>query len=285
MIFVTGSNGQLGFEICRALKNLGIEYYAITRSDFDLTDKNKIFKFFEDKNVDCIIHSAAYTNVDKAESDRLLCEMVNIDSTKILLQISKTLSCKFVYISTDYVFDGKKDSPYEINDLINPINYYGYTKAMGEIHSLENYFNTYVIRVSFVYGINGRNFVRSIINLSKKNKEISVVCDQIGSPSYAKHLSYGIINIMNSDKPGIYHLTNEGYLSFYDFAIKVFEKVDIKIKVNKILTKDYKTIAKRGLNSMLSKDCLIKNNIPILLSVEDGILEFMDEMRLYSDEL
>lgn len=285
MIFVTGSNGQLGFEICRALKNLGMEYYAITRNDFDLTDKNKIFKFFEDKKVDCIIHSAAYTNVDKAESDKLLCEMVNVDSTKVLLQISKILSCKFVYISTDYVFDGKKDAPYEINDLINPINYYGYTKAMGEIYSLENYFNTYVIRVSFVYGINGRNFVRSIINLSKKNNEINVVCDQIGSPSYAKHLGYGIINIMNSNKPGIYHLTNEGYFSFYDFAIKVFQKMDIKIRVNKVLTKDYKTIAKRGLNSMLSKDCLIKNNIPILLSVEEGISEFVDEMRLYSDEL
>lgn len=281
MIFVTGSKGQLGFEICRALKNLGINYYGITRDDFDLIDKEKILKFFENKKVDCIIHSAAYTNVDKAESDRSICKMVNIDATKTLLQISKSLSCKFVYISTDYVFDGKKDSPYEINDLINPINYYGYTKAMGEIYSLENYFNTYVVRVSFVYGINGKNFVKSIIDLSKKNNEINVVCDQVGSQSYAKHLSYGIINIINSNKPGIYHLTNEGYFSFYDFALKVFEKTSIDVKVNKILTKDYKTIAKRGLNSRLSKESLIKNNIPILPSVDDGINEFIDEMRLY----
>lgn len=285
MIFVTGSNGQLGFEICRALKNLGIKHYGITRDDFDLIDKKKIFKFFENKKVDCIIHSAAYTNVEKAENDRMLCKTVNVDSTKTLLQISKMLSCKFVYISTDYVFDGKKNYPYEINDTINPINYYGYTKAMGEVYSLENYFNTYVIRVSFVYGINGKNFVRSIINLSKKNNEINVVCDQIGSQSYAKHLSYGIINVINSNKSGIYHLTNEGYFSFYDFALKIFKKANIEVKINRILTKDYKTVARRGLNSMLSKECLIKNNIPILPSVDDGIDEFINEMRLYSNEL
>lgn len=280
MIFVTGSSGQLGFEICGALKNLNIKHYPITRNDFDLINKNDVFRFFENKNVDCIIHCAAYTNVDKAESEKELCRAVNIESTKTLLQISKMLSCKFVYISTDYVFDGKKDSPYEVEDSLNPINYYGYTKAKGEVYAIENYFNTYVIRVSFVYGINGRNFVKSIINLSKENSEINVVCDQIGSQSYAKHLAYGIINIINSNRPGIYHLTNEGYFSFYDFAVKVFQKLGIKIKVNKILSKDYKTIAKRGLNSMLSKDCLTRNNIPHLLSVDDGISEFINEMRL-----
>src|SRR5699024_7396247 len=159
----------------------------------------------------------------------------------------------------------------EVEDSLNPINYYGYTKAKGEVYAIENYFNTYVIRVSFVYGINGGNFVKSIINLSKENSEINVVCDQIGSQSYAKHLAYGIINIVNSNRPGIYHLTNEGYFSFYDFAVKVFQKLGIKIKVNKILSKDYKTIAKRGLNSMLSKNCLTSNNIPHLLSDNDDI--------------
>lgn len=280
MIFVTGSGGQLGSEICIALKSLNIKYYPINRNDFNLINKNDVFRFFENKNVDCIIHCAAYTNVDKAENERELCRAVNIESTKTLLQISKMLSCKFVYISTDYVFDGKKDSPYEVEDSLNPINYYGYTKAKGEIYVIENYFNTYVIRVSFVYGINGTNFFKSIINLSKENSEINVVCDQIGSQSYAKHLAYGIINIVNSNRPGIYHLTNEGYFSFYDFAIKVFEKLGIKTRVNKILSKDYKTIAKRGLNSMLSKDCLTRNNIPHLLSVDDGISEFINEMRL-----
>lgn len=280
MIFVTGSNGQLGYEICKALSNLNIKYYPLTRSDFDLTNRDDIFKFFIDKHVDTIIHSAAYTDVDGAEKNRELCKNVNFESTKALIETSKLLSCKFIYISTDYVFDGKKSYPYEINDSLNPINYYGYTKAMGEAYSLENYFNTYVIRVSFVYGINGRNFVKSIIDLSKHRKEINVVCDQVGSHSYAKHLAYGIINIMNSNKPGVYHLTNEGYFSFYDFAIKVYNNLGINVKVNKILSRDYKMIANRGLNSRLSKECLSKNNIPRLKSVDEGIIEFIDEMRL-----
>lgn len=285
MVFVTGSNGQLGHELCKALKDSGISYYPVTREDFDLTDKKSLFEFFKDKNASFIIHSAAYTNVDMAEKQRELCNKVNFESTKHLIEVSKMLCCKFVYISTDYVFDGKKDSPYEIYDSINPINYYGYTKAKGEIYTLENYSEVYVIRVSFVYGINGRNFVKSIINLSKSNKEINIVCDQIGSQSYAKHLAYGILNIMNSNKKGIYHLTNEGYFSFYDFGKMVFNKANIDIKVNKILSKDYKTVAKRGLNFMLSKSCLIENNIPSLLSVEYGISEFIDEMRLQLGEL
>lgn len=285
MIFVTGASGQLGSELCKVFKNLGIDYYPITREDFDLTDKKSLFEFFKDKKAEFIIHCAAYTNVDMAEKQRELCYKVNFESTKYLIEVSKMLSCRFVYISTDYVFDGKKDSPYEIYDSINPINYYGYTKAKGEVYALENYSEVYVIRVSFVYGINGRNFVKTIINLSKTKKEINIVCDQIGSQSYAKHLVYGILNIMNSNKKGIYHLTNEGYFSFYDFGKMVFEKAGIKIKINKILSKDYKTEAKRGLNSMLSKSCLIENNIPSLLSVECGISEFIDEMRLQPGEL
>lgn len=285
MIFVTGANGQLGYEVCMALKNYGIDYYPVTRKDFDLIDKEALFEFFKDKNVSVIIHCAAYTNVDNAEIEKELCTRVNFESTKYLVEVSKMLSCKFVYISTDYVFDGKKDSPYEIYDSINPINHYGYTKAKGEVYVLEKYSEVYVIRVSFVYGINGRNFIKTIINLSRSKKEINVVCDQVGSQSYAKHLAYGILNIMNSNKKGIYHLTNQGYFSFYDFAKMVFKEAGIDIKVNKIFSRDYKTIAKRGLNSMLSKSCLVENNIPSLSSVECGISEFIDEMRLQPGEL
>ncbi len=285
MFFVTGSNGQLGFEMCKALKSLGINYYPITREDFDLTKKIEIFKFFRDKNVDCIVHCAAYTNVDLAEKCRDLCNSINFESVKYLIEISKELSCEFVYISTDYVFDGKKDSPYEVYDLVSPINNYGYTKAKAEIYVLERYSKVYVIRVSSVYGMGSKNFVKSIINLSKVNKEIGIVCDQIASQSYAKHLAYGIINIINSGKRGIYHLTNEGYLSFYDFGKMVFNKAGINVKLKRILLKDYKTVARRGHNYMLSKSCLEENNIPHLSSIENGISEFIDEMGLQLGEL
>ena len=280
MIFVTGANGQLGYEICKVLESLNEDYYPITRKDFNLVNTKEIYNFFINKQPSVIIHCAAYTNVDLAEENKELCYAVNTSGTKSLIDISKKIGCKFVYISTDYVFSGEKSYAYEVYDKVEPINYYGYTKAEGEKYLINNYHNSYIIRVSSVYGINGNNFVKSMINISKKSNEVNVVYDQISSQSYAKDLAYGIINIINIGKPGIYHLTNEGYLSFYDFAIKIFEKLNINIKVNKILSKDYKSKAKRGLNLMLSKKCLKENNIPFLPTIEEGLLKFINEMRL-----
>ena len=280
MIFVAGANGQLGYEICKVLESLNEDYYPITRKDFNLVNTKEIYNFFINKQPSVIIHCAAYTNVDLAEENKELCYAVNTSGTKSLIDISKKIGCKFVYISTDYVFSGEKSYAYEVYDKVEPINYYGYTKAEGEKYLINNYHNSYIIRVSSVYGINGNNFVKSMINISKKSNEVNVVYDQISSQSYAKDLAYGIINIINIGKPGIYHLTNEGYLSFYDFAIKIFEKLNINIKVNKILSKDYKSKAKRGLNLMLSKKCLKENNIPFLPTIEEGLLKFINEMRL-----
>lgn len=278
MIYVTGSNGQLGYEISRALRDFNMPYVGVTRKDFNLTEEGSIFEFFKHREVSCIIHSAAYTNVDQGECERELCKKVNYDGTKYLLDICKYKGGKFIYISTDYVFDGEKNSPYEVYDKVNPINYYGYTKALSEEYVLKECEDSLIIRVSSIYGSKGKNFLKSIINRALTHGSVDVVGDQIISPSYAKHLASGIINLMDSNKRGIYHLTNMGDISVYDFILSAFREININSYVNKISLYDYKSLAKRGKNMILSKKRLFEENIDVLPSINEGLLEFIGEM-------
>lgn len=278
MIYVTGSNGQLGYEICRLLSSLNIDHVGLTREDFNLINRNSIIDFFKNRDIGTIIHSAAYTNVDQAEVDRELCKKVNYDGTRYLLDICKVKGGRFIYISTDYVFDGDKDSPYEVYDSVNPINYYGYTKALSEEYVIREYLNSFIIRVSSIYGSNGRNFLKSIIDISSRRGSVDVVGDQIISPSYSKHLALGIINIMNSSKNGIYHLTNNGVSSIYDFILLAFKLMNIRAFINRISLKDYKSLAKRGRNMILSNRRLLEEGIDMLPSISEGLLEFIEEM-------
>lgn len=253
-VLVTGANGQLGYDVIKRLDSEGIDCLGTDVDSLDITNEEQVKEFISEYNPDVVIHCAAYTAVDKAEDEKELCYSVNVLGTKYIAEACKEVDAKIVYISTDYVFDGEGDQPFEVTDKPNPINYYGQTKYEGELevqNILEKYF---IVRISWVFGSNGNNFVKTMLRLGKEKDEISVVADQIGSPTYTYDLATLLVEMIETDKYGIYHATNDGYCSWYEFACEIFKQAGIDIKVNPINTEDYPSRAKRPMNSRLYKD-------------------------------
>ena len=276
---ITGVNGQLGYDVKRELISRGYtEILAPTREKLDITAEKDVYNLVIGYKPDVIIHCAAYTAVDKAEDDKETCYNVNVNGTKYLVECAKDLGAKFIYISTDYVFDGTKDGIYEVNDLTCPVNYYGETKLLGE-RIVSEYFNHIIVRISWVFGINGNNFVKTMLRLAETKNELSVVSDQIGSPTYTEDLSKLLVDMSLSDKCGIYHATNEGYCSWNEFAKYIFEVNGIEMIVNDILTKDYKTTAKRPLNSRLDKSKLVEDGFDSLPSWKDAVKRYSKVLK------
>lgn len=255
-VLVTGANGQLGTDVVKELMYRGIQYCGATRSDFDLTDRQQTIKFITEYNPDVIIHCGAYTNVDKAQDESRLCYSVNVLGTEYVTEGAVKTGAKIVYISSDYVFDGKKDEPYEVDDIPNPINIYGYTKYMGEqvVQRLTDKY--FIVRVSWLFGSNGKNFVKTMLRLVQENKIVKVVSDQIGSPTYTMDASRIIVDMIYTDNYGIYHLTNEGYCSWYEFAQEIFKQCNMDVEVIPITSDEYNSKAQRPKNSRLSKKSL-----------------------------
>lgn len=276
---VTGVNGQLGFDVVNELKERGYDdLYSPTRSELDITDRERTLEALFTYKPDVVIHCAAYTAVDRAEEERELCYDINVNGTKYLVEGAKGVGAKFIYISTDYVFDGTKDGTYTENDVTCPVNYYGETKLLGE-KLVKEYDNGIVVRISWVFGINGNNFVKTMLRLAETKSEVSVVSDQIGSPTYTKDLARVLIDMALSDKSGLYHATNMEYCSWYEFAKYIFEVNNIDIKVNQVMTKDYKTVAKRPLNSKLSKDKLINDGFEPLPNWKNAVKRYSRELK------
>ena len=251
---ITGASGQLGYDVKLELLNRG--YYDIlspSSSVMDLRNKDSVRDTILDYKPDIVFHCAAYTAVDKAEDERELCSDVNINGTKYIVDACSEVGAKLIFISTDYVFDGSKDGFYLEDDKVSPINYYGKTKWLAE-ENVRGYDNHIITRISWVFGINGNNFVKTMLKLSDTRDEISVVSDQIGSPTYTKDLSKVLVDMALSDKKGTYHVTNDGTCSWYEFAKYIFESNNIDIVVNPIKTSDYPTKAKRPHNSRMSKE-------------------------------
>jgi len=255
-VLVTGANGQLGYDVIKRLDSEGIEYLGTDRKSLDIKNEEQVKRVISDYNPDVVIHCAAYTAVDRAEDERELCYEVNVLGTRYIAEACKEIDAKMVYISTDYVFDGEADQPFEVTDKPNPINYYGKTKYEGELEVQKHLDKYFVVRISWVFGNNGNNFVKTMLRLGKERDEISVVADQIGSPTYTYDLANVLIGMIKTDKFGIYHATNEGYCSWYDFACEIFKQAGMDVKVNPIKTEDYPTKAKRPKNSRLSKNAL-----------------------------
>lgn len=271
---ITGGTGQLGHDIVKELISRGeLNYLAPTTKEMNITNKDEVEKVILGYKPDIIFHCAAYTAVDKAEEDRENCYNINVNGTKNIVSVAEKINAKVVYISTDYVFDGTKEGIYEIDDKTNPINYYGYTKLMGEkeVQQLNDYL---IVRISWVFGENGKNFVKTMLNLADTKDEISVVSDQIGSPTYTKDLSKLLLDMIENNKKGLFFATNEDFCSWYEFAEYIFKINNINIKLNKILTKDYKTLAKRPLNSKLSKNKLDEEGLTRLPSWQDAASRF-----------
>lgn len=257
-VLVTGANGQLGFDVIKRLDSEGVDYLGTDRESLDITNKEQVKRVISDYSPDVVIHCAAYTAVDKAEDEKDVCYSVNVLGTKYVAEACKEIDAKMVYISTDYVFDGEGDEPFEVTDKPNPINYYGQTKYEGEVEVQKILDKFFVVRISWVFGSNGNNFVKTMLRLGKERDEISVVADQIGSPTYTYDLAKVLVELIQSDKYAIYHITNEGYCSWYEFACEIFSQAGIDVKVNPIKTEDYPTKARRPKNSRLYKSPLIE---------------------------
>lgn len=280
---VTGVNGQLGHDAMMQLKEMDLNVIAPRRDEFDLTNKDQITKYILKEKPNVIIHCAAYTAVDKAEDEKNLCYLVNVEGTRAVAEAAKEINAKVVYVSTDYVFDGLGQEPHSEEKEPNPINYYGDTKEQGEKIVRELINKHFIVRTSWVYGLYGNNFVKTMLKLGESRNEINVVNDQIGAPTYTKDLAQFIINLIQTNNYGTYHGVNEGYCSWHDFAESIFKKSGIDMRVNPISTQDYPTRAKRPLNSRLSKDNTTKAGLYRMPHWEDAITRFIEELKSQED--
>jgi dTDP-4-dehydrorhamnose reductase len=256
MVLVTGARGQLGFDVCRELTRLGIENAGADVADFDLTDEDQTRGAILRARPDTVVHCAAFTAVDKAEAEPALCRAVNVDGTAHVAAACAELGAKMVYISTDYVFGGQGDAPFEVDAPKKPINQYGLTKALGEDAVLNGLSKFFIVRISWVFGANGANFVKTMTRLGKERPVVRVVDDQVGSPTYTVDLAALLVRMIQTEQYGVYHATNEGFCSWYEFAKAILERAGLSCGVEPISTSAYPVAAKRPLNSRLSKASL-----------------------------
>lgn len=270
-ILVTGTDGQLGSEI-KDLSNKYTEFEFIftTIQDLDISNFDEIEKKIVEINPDFIINCAAYTAVDLAEENQEKAFLINAKAVGKIAQVSKEQNIKFIHISTDYVFDGKSFKPYKETDVENPVSVYGKTKKAGEKEIIKQTNNYIIIRTSWLYSTYGHNFVKTMLRLGKERNELNVVFDQIGTPTYAKDLAFSILEIIwfceknEGNYTGIYHFSNEGVCSWYDFATEIMKAEKLNCKINPIETKDFPTPAPRPNFSVLNKEKIRKTfNIEI----------------------
>ena len=276
---ITGAKGQLGYDLIKELERRGYKDILATDTDnMDITNKEQTIKFIKEYDPDVIFHCAAYTAVDKAEDEEQKAYQINQLGTKNIVESIKNPKTKLVYISTDYVFSGDDIGIYEPDSLPNPQNVYGKSKYAGEEEVLK-YPKHFIVRISWVFGKNGKNFIKTMLNLADTHEEVNVVADQIGSPTYTKDLSFFLVDLALSSKYGTYHATNEGFCSWADLAEYTFLKAHKKVKVNRILSKDYPQRAKRPKNSKMSKEKLVKNGFAKLPTWQDAVDRYLKELE------
>ena len=282
-ILVTGVKGQLGFDVVRELQSRGFnDVLGIDREELDITDQGAVQNFLNDYKPDTIVHCAAWTAVDKAEEMQEQAYNVNVLGTRYIAEIAEKLGAKLVYISTDYVFSGDGENFFEVDDNINPLSVYGKTKYEGELEA-KKCKKHFIIRTSWVFGKNGNNFVKTMLRLAETKTELNVVCDQIGSPTYTFDLSKLICDMIETEKYGTYHATNEGVCSWYEFTKEIYRQKNItSVKVNPVSTTEYLKMmpqqAKRPLNSRLSKGSLDKAGFNRLPSWQNALERYLREI-------
>lgn len=274
-IIVTGSNGQLGSDVIAELKKRGHETIGADLPETDITDKKSIEKLIEKSNAHGVIHCAAFTNVDLAETEKDACRKINVDGTLNLALSCKKHGIKMLYISTDYVFGGEGEEAFETDSPKQPCNFYGVSKLGGENAVCENCDKYFIVRISWVFGENGKNFVKTMLRLSKERDELTVVNDQIGSPTYTKDLAKLLCDMIATEKYGIYHATNEGYCSWAEYASKIMELSGASTKIIPVTSEEYKSAAVRPKNSRLSKKSLDENGFDRLPCWEDALKRYL----------
>lgn len=278
-IIVTGSKGQLGTDVVARINEIGAEAVEADLPELDITNPEAVESFIAQSKADGVIHCAAFTNVDVAETERELCRKINVDGTANIAKSCENHGMKLLYISTDYVFSGEGTEPFETDSPVLPCNYYGVTKHEGETAALTECTKCFAVRISWVFGENGKNFVKTMLRLSKERDEISVVSDQTGSPTYTKDLAKLICEMIASEKYGIYHATNEGYCSWAEFAKTIMEYSGSETKIIPIGSAEYKSVAVRPSNSRLSKKSLDENGFNRLPPWQDALKRFLDNVK------
>ncbi len=285
-ILVTGSNGQLGSEIKELSKEYLYNFFFTNRTNIDITSKENIKDFCQTNNINVIINCAAYTAVDKAESDEINADLINRKVVKKLALVSEELNIKLIHISTDYVFDGRNFKPYCEEFQTNPQGIYGKTKLDGENEMIDiNPKNSIILRTSWVYSSFGNNFVKTMLRLGREKEELGVIFDQVGTPTYAKDLAKVILDIIpqiQNEKVEIYNYSNEGVLSWYDFAKEIMRMAKLNCKINPIETFQYPTPAKRPHFSLLNKSKIKSTfniEIPYWKNSLDECLKTMGERK------
>ena len=281
-VLVTGVKGQLGYDVVNELTKRGHTAIGVDIDEMDITDKHSVQMVIKKTKPDAVIHCAAWTAVDLAEDENkiALVRAVNTDGTRNIAEICKKLNCKMMYISTDYVFNGQGTEPWEPDCKdYEPLNVYGQTKLGGELavaNLLEKYF---IVRIAWVFGVNGNNFIKTMLNIGKKYDELTVVNDQIGTPTYTFDLARLLVDMIETEKYGYYHATNEGgYISWYDFACEIFKQAGYNTKVKPVTTEEYGiSKAKRPFNSRLDKSKLIENGFKPLPTWQDALSRYLKE--------
>lgn len=277
-ILVTGCNGQLGHDVIETLKNRNIECLATDVGDFDITDALAVRSFIEGYSPDAVIHCAAYTAVDRAEDEEEACRRVNVSGTENIAAICGDIGAKLLYVSTDYVYGGNGSAPHEIGDPVAPVNVYGRTKLEGERAVIKHTDRFFIVRTSWVFGKNGNNFVKTMLRLGEQRDSLTVVCDQIGSPTYTPDLAALICDMIMTEKYGVYHATNENTCSWAEFAAAIMERAGLETRIIPIPTSDYKSMARRPLNSVLSKKCLDEAGFDRLPTWQNALDRYLAEL-------
>ena len=278
MIIVTGAKGQLGGDVCEALTQKGISNIGIDIDDVDITDFPALERFFEKNQADAVIHCAAYTAVDKAEEEKEKCFLINAKGTENIAKCCKKFSMKLLYVSTDYVFSGKGETAFAVDDEKGPLNVYGESKLLGEKAVTENTDRYFIVRTSWVFGEKNTNFIHTMLKLSETRDTVRVVCDQIGSPTYSRHLAYLLSRMVGTEKYGVYHATNEGFCSWHELASFSLQYAGKSTNVLPVFSKDYPSKAVRPLNSRLSKKSLDKAGFSRLPTWQDAVKEYLDKI-------
>ena len=278
-ILVTGANGQLGNEMqVLAKENPQHTYYFTDVQELDICDKQAVWAYIAEKRIELIVNCAAYTAVDKAEDNPELAYKLNCEAAKELASAAQFNGAAMIQVSTDYVFDGEGTRPWEPEDERHPLNVYGQTKYEGELavqNTLEKYF---IVRISWVFGVNGKNFIKTMLNLGKTHDHLTVVNDQFGSPTYTYDLARLLVDMILTDKYGIYHATNEGICNWYEFACEIFRQAGMKVDVAPVPASEYPTKAKRPENSRMSKAKLTENGFVRLPSWQDALERYLKEI-------
>lgn len=279
-VLVTGVKGQLGYDVVNELERRGHTAIGVDIDEMDITDAKSVNTVLKSTAPEAVIHCAAWTAVDAAEDNEEKCCLVNAVGTENIARICKELDCKLMYISTDYVFSGEGNEPWQPDSKdYKPINVYGKSKLDGELAVYDNVRKFFIVRIAWVFGKNGKNFIKTMLNLGNMHDKVTVVNDQFGTPTYTLDLSRLLVDMIETEKYGYYHATNEGgYISWYDFACEIFRQAHVDVNVVPVSSSNYPSRAKRPSNSRMSKEKLTQNGFERLPSWQDALRRYLIDL-------